>query len=308
MVWSLEQVPDMSGKTILITGATSGIGLETAKFFCQRGAKLILACRNEEKMAAVTETFLSETPTAEIIQLKVDVSDLDSVKAFAQSLEDADCGPLDVVLLNAGVMLTDWAVSKQGFESTFATNHLGHWLLVGLIMCHIKPACTSRIISVSSIGHRITNCMNYDHAQGNRSPKFHPFTSYTESKLANLLFVAELNRRLQAANSPIIAAAVHPGATETDLGRDIKLLSPLGVLKTIGSLVWQSTYEGALPLIFACSDEDITRSSYYGPRDLWGMRGLPISNAYKSEAALDDAKAAELWTFSEKICDFSYDT
>lgn len=258
-------------------------------------------------MAAVAKTLLSETPSAQIVQLKLDVSDLDSVKAFGRSLEEADCGPLDVVLLNAGAIITDWSVSKQGFESTFATNHLGHWLLVGLIFRHIKPASTSRIIAVSSLAHKMAKSINYDQAQGERGRSYDFWNAYSQSKLAGQLFVTELNRRLQTANSPIIVASAHPGLSDSDLGRHLKWFSAFGIMKIIGPLISQSTRQGALPLIYACSDEDITRSSYYGPHNLGGTRGLPISNSPKSDLAVDEAMAAELWTHSEKMCDFSYD-
>ena len=305
MVWTTDQIPDLTDKVILVTGATSGIGLEAAKVFAHNGAKLVMACRNTDKMAKVAQQFQDEKPS-DIVQLKLDTSDLDSVRDFVADFKDTRIPKIDVLLLNAGVnSLHSFTKSKQGVELTFATNHLGHWLLTGMLLDYMASVPDSRIIAVSSLGHKYNNHIDYSVARGNEPSTYAGMVTYCQTKLANQWFVTALNRRLVAAGIQTIAVPAHPGATRTDLNREASSFFNSLFVALIAPLQ-QTVEQGALPLIMAAVDPLITRNSYYAPSGFFELGGTPKSNGHLSAAVSDQGKDQELWDLSEELTGYKY--
>jgi len=295
--WTVDEIPsDLSGKTVLITGATAGIGFEAARVFASRKCNLILACRTPDKMTAVAATF-KEDGAAKVDEFVCDLSDLESVRACASNVL-ASSPTIDVLLLNAGR-------GHGNVEICMTSNHLGHFLLTGLIFSSLAP--DARIISVSSIAHDISKPIPWDKISADNNDS----ESYGYSKLANLLFVEELNRLLVLKASSIIATGAHPGCTQSEF---ITKMDVPGFVKRIlsyaMSFLAQPTAHGAWPMLMAATDPEITRDSYYGPgKDSWIIKewsGPPIRNARKGKALADKAAAETCWKESERITKFDF--
>lgn len=295
----------MSGKVTVVTGATSGIGLYAAKGFAARGAKVVLACRNAEKMTTVADTMRSEIPQADLVLMQVDVSDLDSVRSFAEAFAAKNIDGIDVLLLNAGIAYGGYKTSAQGFERMFATNHLGHWLLTGLLLKHVKGRPGARVVAVASLSHRSVNEIKYDVVKGENPDGYGEYYNYAMSKLANMWFVRELNRRLTVAGSDAVAVASHPGVSMSGI-LDVHDNFHLRLLRFLASVFCQSTEVGAWPLLMASTDPDAKRGSYYGPSRWFESYGPANANAQIGAQVDDEEKARELWTASEEMCNFSY--
>lgn len=310
MDWTEADIPDLSGKNILVTGANTGIGFHAAKLFARNKARVILACRTPTKMAAAASAIQSEAPGSKLVQLQVDLSDLDSVRAFVDSFRAANIPQLDVILLNAGAFLVDYQVSPQGIETMFATNHLGHFLLVGLLLDYIKNVPDSRIIAVSSLGHLFVKTINYEQVRS-RAPdpnaSYEYLGAYGETKLANQWFIQVLNSKLRSCGGSTVAVAAHPGCSTTDLTRHASRSWFIQILVNIFKFINQPSSQGAWPLVFAVTDPKIRPDNYYGPAYLFGSRGPPIRNSRVNSCVKDLAKAEELWAISEELCGFAYD-
>lgn len=304
MSWGLSDVPNLSEKTVAITGATSGIGLHAAKILAHHGAKVVMLCRNVDKMASVASSIHTEK-ASDIVQLQCDTSDLESVRACAEAFKNSGIPRLDALILNAGAIAHEFKQTPQGLESMFATNHLGHWLLTGLLMDFIKDVPDSRIVLVSSIAHRSVKKIDYDVARGVNGEKFRSFEVYGGSKLANLWMAASLNRRLEKAGAKTIAVPAHPGITESNLAGPSPPLI-VRAIQFLSSPLTQSTEQGSLPLVMAATDPSITKDSYCGPGRFFEVFGPPIASGNKTPAAGDVEKAEELWTISEELCNFEY--
>jgi NAD(P)-dependent dehydrogenase (short-subunit alcohol dehydrogenase family) len=292
--WTEADIPDQAGRVALVTGANSGIGFEAARALAEHGATVLLGCRNQAKATDALSRIQAAAPgaTSEIVPL--DLSDLDSIRAAAESIT-ARYDQLDLLINNAGVMALPKQSTKDGFEMQFGTNHLGHFALTGHLLPLLLGTPNSRIVSVSSNAHRMGR-IAFDDLSGDKS--YSRWARYGQSKVANLLFTFELQRKLAAAKADTIAVACHPGGSNTELGRDAGLLMKLS--QPVAKLLMQSAEMGALPTLRAATDPAVQGGEYYGPDGLGEMRGHPKkvgSSAYSKRADV----AAQLWTLSEEL-------
>lgn len=293
--WSPDDIPDLSGRSVLITGANSGIGLESARMLAGQGARVVMACRNLEKGQAALEDIRRDHPDAALELMQVDMADLASVRAFAQAFRER-FSKLDVLLNNAGLMAPPLQHTKDGFEMQFGTNHLGHFALTGLLLDTLAVAEAPRVVAVSSLAHRMGN-IYFDnlHAQkGYQRWKF-----YGQSKLANLMFALELDRRVRKAGMKIRSLAVHPGYTATELQRTL----PGGNL--FNALIAQPRERGCYPSVFAATAEQAEAGGYYGPHGFMEVRGMPAPASMRRLARNPEA-AERLWRVSEELTGVNY--
>jgi NAD(P)-dependent dehydrogenase (short-subunit alcohol dehydrogenase family) len=277
-------MPDMSGRTVIITGANSGIGRAAANALAAAGARVVLAVRSTEKGQAAAAAMPGETEVR-----RLDLASLESVREFAGAWE----GEIDLLINNAGVMIPPLTRTAEGFELQFGTNHLGHFALSNLLLEHV----TGRVVTVSSTGHRMGS-IDFDDLNWERKP-YRGWRAYGQSKLANLLFTAELQRRLTAAGSPVLATAAHPGYAATNLQfhsqrRAFELLSAVG-----NRLLAQDEDGGALPTLYAAV-ADVPGNSFAGPGGFMEQRGAP-KLVGRSKAAQDAEVAGRLWDVSEQL-------
>jgi NAD(P)-dependent dehydrogenase (short-subunit alcohol dehydrogenase family) len=278
------EIPDQTGRTVIVTGATSGLGLATARALHAAGAHVVLAVRDPDRGARVAESMPGRSEVR-----RLDLADLDSVRAFARDWD----GPVDVLINNAGIMAVPAAVTVDGFELQFGTNHLGHFALTNLLLPHI----TERVVTLASAMHRVGSIDLADLNWRNRS--YSPERAYGQSKLANLLFTLELQRRLSAARSPVRAVAAHPGWAATNLqSRSGSRMKDTAM--AVGNRVFGGTPEqGALPTLFAAT-ADIPGGSYVGPGGRFEMRGRPALVG-RTAAASDPESARRLWEASAEL-------
>jgi NAD(P)-dependent dehydrogenase (short-subunit alcohol dehydrogenase family) len=300
--WKEADVPDQSGRVAVVTGANTGIGYQTAAVLAYSGAHVVLAVRNLEKGNAALSRIVAASPgaaNADVTLQALDLTSLDSVRAAADALRSA-YPRIDLLINNAGVMLTPKQVTKDGFELQFGTNHLGHFALTGLLLDHLLPVRESRVVTVSSMGHRLRAGIHFDDLQFDR--RYNRAAAYAQSKLANLLFTYELQRRLSArpgADKSTIAVAAHPGSSHTELTRNLpRLIKP--VADVFGPVLFQSATMGALPTLRAATDPAVQGGQYYGPDGLGEQRGHPkVVNS--SAQSHDEDLQRRLWTVSEEL-------
>jgi NAD(P)-dependent dehydrogenase (short-subunit alcohol dehydrogenase family) len=302
--WSAADVPDQSGRVAVVTGANSGIGFEAAKVLAARGASVVLACRNPVKAADAEASIVETQPGAATSVTEMDLSSLDSVRAGAAAIR-ADHERIDLLINNAGIMAVPERRSVDGFELQLATNHLGHFALTGLLMDRLLVAPASRVVAISSQAHRFGS-MDFEDLNWERGYK--SWGAYGRSKLANLLFVYELQRRLDRIGSETIATAAHPGFSRTELQRREpgSLMDRLERLtRPVMGLVSQDAETGALPTLRAATDPDAVGGDYYGPSGFGEQTGPPVRVA-SSRASRDEADAARLWSVSERLTGVTY--
>lgn len=299
--WSIEQIPDLQGRTALVTGANSGIGLETARVLAERGAHVVLGCRNETKAAAAMAVIRATVPEASLEFLALDLSDLDSVRAAVAGFR-AKHAALDILCNNAGVM-GDASVqlTKQGFEMQLGTNHIGHFALAAGLLEPLRAAPAARVVGVSSVAHRVPRSLNLDDPAYRRTPYWH-FAAYGRSKLANLLFVLELNRRARAAGLKLKAAAAHPGYSATNItsgtnqsGNPVKEL----LVRFGNAAMGMPAARGALPSLYAATAPALQGGEFIGPGGLFELWGAPAPTR-PSALAQDAQLATALWQRSEE--------
>jgi NAD(P)-dependent dehydrogenase (short-subunit alcohol dehydrogenase family) len=296
---------DMKSKRVIITGANSGLGKESAFALAKLGAEIVLAVRDTNKGQSVKNQILNQTPSAVIEVAALDLMDLDSVQKFAASQSTK---PIDVLLNNAGIMAVPFEKTKDGFESQMGTNHLGHFLLTELLFDAISKGSNPRIVNVSSSAHRLGKLKTGDVNELNVSKEnYSPWTVYGNSKLANLLFTNELVRRLKLVNSNITVAVAHPGYANTNLQlvaatkrSGIRKSVELAVTKLMNIILGQSAANGALPQIAACTWVDIQSGDYLGPRGLFESRGKP-KKVKMNKSAQDIELAKRVWRTSEEL-------
>ena len=302
--WTAAQIPALDGKTALITGANSGIGYQAALELARHGAHVLLGCRNAAKGADALARLLAAVPGAKAEVVELDVASLASVRAFAASFA-ARGVPLDLLINNAGVMaLPTRELTIDGFERQFGTNHLGHFALAGLLMPELLAAAAPRVVTVASIAHR-TGKIEFDNLHGER--KYTPREAYNRSKLANILFARELEKRARAANSKLVSIPVHPGVSRTNIIENG--MAPTGlkamVINAVAALVMQSDEAGALPTLYAATSPTAVGGEYIGPDGFLGVKGSPTVEQPKPQA-LDEDVAAKLWTVSEQLTGVVY--
>jgi NAD(P)-dependent dehydrogenase (short-subunit alcohol dehydrogenase family) len=297
--WGEANVPSQQGRTAVVTGANAGLGFEAARVLSAKGAKVILACRNQRKGEEAINRLRAANPAADVILEQLDTSDLASVRAFAERIR-AGHSRIDLLINNAGIMATPQATSKDGFEMQLATNHLGHFALAGLLLPLMQGVPGSRIVPVGSLAAR-SGTIDFDDLMG--EGEYQAWKAYNQSKLANVMFGLELQRRLKLAGAATIAAMAHPGASVTNLFQAAEgwdsMISP--ELRED----FQGPEQGVLPILFAATAPEAVAGGYYGPSELNEMKG-PVGHAQLPEAALDQAQAERLWRVSEELTGVSY--
>ena len=289
--WTADDIPDQQGREAIVTGANTGIGFETALELARKGARVTLACRNLEKGGAALARLRSELPQAEVALEQLDLADLDSVSAFAERFV-AERSRLDLLILNAGVMVPPQSTTKQGFELQFGVNHLGHFALTAALLPRLRETEGARVVVVSSTAAQFGR-MDFDDLQFEQRG-YAAWRAYGQSKLANQLFARELQRRLRAADSEVLVTAAHPGWTATDLQRTAWLA------RVVGPWVAMKPPQGALPTLRAATDPQAPACGYYGPHGIGQMRGYPVVIDMVSRAA-DESAAKRLWEVSEEL-------
>lgn len=305
--WTAAEVPPQDGRVAVVTGANSGLGLETARVLAGRGAQVVLACRNPEKArAAQDEIAHSASRPDAVVTMLLDLASLASVRAFAAALRER-FPTLHLLVNNAGVMAIPRARTADGFEMQLGTNHLGHFALTGLLLERLLAAPDARIVNVSSSMHRVGR-IAFDDLQGER--RYGPWRAYGQSKLANLLFTFELQRRLARAGASAIAAAAHPGYAATQL-QEVGPKARNAVLMTwaVGfgnRLLAQDAAMGALPSLHAATAPGVRGGDYFGPDSWFEMRGHP-RRVGTTPRAHDEAAAARLWKVSEELTGVGYE-
>lgn len=287
MTWNTADIPDQTGRTVLITGANSGLGKQAALALGSAGAQVILACRTVSKAEPVAARIGANATITEL-----DLADLASVRACAEKT-----GPIDVLINNAGVMAVPEARTVEGFEMQFGTNHLGHFALTGLLL----PKISDRVVTMSSFMHQIGKIDLQD--PNYRDRRYLRWPAYGQSKLANLLFGYELASRLKAAGSSVKSIVAHPGYAATELQSHTE--SVWDKLMSVGNQVAQSAADGALPELYAATAPQARSGAFYGPTKLGGMRGSP-GPAKSNKRSHDELVAAGLWDLSESLTGVSY--
>lgn len=299
MNWTAADIPDQHGRVAVVTGANSGLGLETARELAGKGASVVMAVRNVEKGKEAVESIRADYPDADLQLQALDLASLESIRSAAAEL-GGRLDRIDLLINNAGVMYTPKQQTADGFEMQFGTNHLGHFAWTGLLLDRILPVDGARIVTVSSVGHRIRSKIDFDDL--NAANSYNRISAYGRSKLANLLFTYALQRRLTAAGAAPVALAAHPGGSNTELGRHIpggRFLVPLF------SGFTQSAAMGALPTLRAANDPDATGGQYYGPDGFMETRGHPVV-VESSDRSHEADTQHRLWAASEDLTKVTY--
>jgi NAD(P)-dependent dehydrogenase (short-subunit alcohol dehydrogenase family) len=293
--WTASDVPDQTGRTVLVTGANSGLGFHTCVGLARRGARVLLACRDAARGEDALARLRSAVPTAAAELVPLDLASLDSVRATAADVAGR-VDRLDVLVCNAGVMALPRRTTADGFEMQLGTNHLGHFALTGLLLPLLRKATAARVVVVASDAARIGR-IRFDDLMGERH--YFRWTAYGQSKLANLLFARELGHRA----ADLTVAAAHPGYAATNLQTAPGI--PGRIMALGNRILAQSDAEGALPQLYAATMPDVVTGDYYGPNRLFGMRGAPHKVSPPPQAK-DDHVAARLWTVSEELTGVRY--
>jgi NAD(P)-dependent dehydrogenase (short-subunit alcohol dehydrogenase family) len=290
--WTNDDVPGQQGRLAVVTGANTGLGFQTAQVLAARGASVVLAVRDIEKGKHAAARIAATAPGADVMVQPLDLTSLESIRAATDQLR-ARHPRIDLLINNAGVMFTPKQTTRDGFELQFATNHLGHFALTGLLLEQLLPVPGSRVVTVSSLAHRLGARINFDDLQSERS--YRRVAAYSQSKLANLLFTYELQRRLSGAGTTI-AVAAHPGLANTELARNTPAITAFFYARVIS----QQAAMGALPILRAATDPGVLGGQYYGPDGPFEARGHPTL-AESSAQSHDTAIQRRLWTVSEAL-------
>ncbi|HEV2820593.1 MAG TPA: oxidoreductase [Solirubrobacteraceae bacterium] len=308
--WTAAQVPPQTGRIALVTGANSGLGLVTARGLARAGARVVLAVRDTARGAEAAGAICQDAPGASVEVQRLDLGDLASVRACAETVAGRHAH-LDLLILNAGVMATPRRETADGFELQLGTNHLGHFALTGLLMERLLAPPDARVVTVSSVAHRMGR-IDFDDLQAQRS--YSAWGRYGQSKLANLLFCFELQRRAAATGATLRSMAAHPGYAATNLQTSGPLLGAGGpkalvkglAMRATNVVLAQSAEDGALPILYAATVADLPGGAYIGPDGPGEMRGGPTPVGVSS-AASDEASARRLWEVSEELTGVRYE-
>ena len=298
--WSTADIPDQTGRVAIITGANTGLGLETARALAAAGAQVVLAVRDLDKGAATVEEIGKTAPAGNLALQRLDLSSLSDIRSAAEQLGD-QYPQIDLLINNAGVMYPPKGNTADGFELQFGTNHLGHFALTALLLENLTTVRGSRVVTVSSNGHKFRAAIHFDDLQWERN--YSRVGAYAQSKLANLLFTYELQRRLEAAGAETVALAAHPGASGTELMRHITFGPE--ALSAAALKLAQSPAMGALPSLRAATDPTAVGGQYYGPSGFGEFRGYP-KVVKSSRQSHDQALQQRLWSVSGELTGVSF--
>jgi len=301
--WTTEQIPDLNGKVIIVTGANTGIGFQAAREFARKGAETILACRNEIKAIKAIGTIKKEIPDAKVRYLPLDLGSLRSVQQFAENIRK-QYSRLDVLLNNAGIILFPYRTTEDGFESHIGINHLGHFALTGHLLDLIVKTDGARVINVSSLVSSLSK-MDFENFLYDGGKGYSRIGAYGRSKLANLLFTYELDRKFKKANIHALALAAHPGYSYTDLGRWRFFRSLKYIFFPIINLVTQNPNMGALPSVRAAVDPEVNGGEFFGPGGRKERKGFPV-RVSSNGASYNVEDANKLWMVSEELTRIRY--
>ena len=295
--WDAERIPDQSGRIAVVTGANSGLGLVTARELARKGALVVLACRNMDKgRTALAEVKATASgPTPELVPL--DLARLSSVRTFAEGFTRAHDG-LDLLINNAGVMAAPRRFTEDGFELHLGTNHLGHFALTNQLLAHMEGRDDARVVTLSSNAHKTVRHIAFDNLNGERH--YFRWNAYGQSKLANLLFALELDRRLRARGSTVKSLAAHPGYAATNLQSAAAPLFDRLVMKVGNAVVAQDDEMGALPVLYAATEPGLEGGTYVGPDGIGEQRGHP-KIVRPNRVARDEESARRLWEVSAEV-------
>lgn len=295
--WTTENIPNQKGKVVIVTGSSSGIGYETARILANKDATVIIAVRNLEKGKTAAEKIEQDYKEANLHILELDLADLESVKNFADTFKQ-EYSQLDLLINNAGVMIPPYTKTNDGFELQFGTNHLGHFALTGQLLDLLAKTENSKIVNVSSTAHRYGNLDFDDLNWENR--KYKPWNAYGDSKISNLYFTFELDRKLKENNLNIITTAAHPGWTKTELQRNS------GFIEFLNGFFAQDITMGALPTLRAAFDSEAKGGNYFGPNGFKEMRGFPVK-VDSIDLSKDEKIAEKLWRVSEELTNVTFE-
>jgi NAD(P)-dependent dehydrogenase (short-subunit alcohol dehydrogenase family) len=296
--WTTADIPDQTARTAVITGANTGLGYETASALAAKGAHVVLAVRNLDKGKAAADLISARTPGASVALQELDLTSLESIRGAAEQLRSS-YDEIDLLINNAGVMMTPKSTTKDGFELQFGTNHLGHFAFTGLLLDRVLAAPGSRVVTVSSVGHRFARGIRFDDLQWDRD--YSRVGAYGQAKLANLMFTYELQRRLTGTNTT--AAAAHPGGSNTELARNLP--AAIRGAATVLAPLMQGPDMGALPTLRAATDPGVLGGQYFGPDGFGEQRGYPKVVA-SSSASHDTDAQRRLWAVSEELTGVVY--
>jgi NAD(P)-dependent dehydrogenase (short-subunit alcohol dehydrogenase family) len=305
MNWTEADIPDQSGRTALITGANSGLGLRSAQVLAAKGARVLLACRSPERGEQALRAVRNSAQTEPSL-LRLDLADLESVRHSAAEVRESTGDALDILINNAGLMATPKGLTSDGFELQFGTNHLGHAALTWLLMPALRGGKAARVVTLSSMAARGAR-IDVDDPNFERR-RYNPGAAYGQSKMANQAFALELDRRLRAAGSDIVSAAAHPGYTATNLGSTMARSYQNVVVRTVidsamrigEAVIAQNVRMGSLPQLYAATAPGVNGGDYIGPANLGGMRGHPTV-VQPLRPALDRQTGVSLWELTAKL-------
>ncbi|AGN02394.1 short-chain dehydrogenase/reductase SDR [Salinarchaeum sp. Harcht-Bsk1] len=305
--WSLDDVPDQSGRTVVVTGANSGLGYHATRAFARKGADVVMACRSLERGERARDDLADAVPADRLAVERLDLADLESVQSFVERFE-ADHTELHVLCNNAGIMAIPRRETADGFEYQFGVNHLGHFALTGGLLDRLRATEGETRVVTQSSGLHANGEIQFDDLQF--EDEYGEWTAYAQSKLANVLFAYELDRRLDAAGSDVASLACHPGYADTNLQRRGPELRGsrlrLWGMQAANALFAQSARRGALPMLYAATSPELTGGEYVGPGGIANLRGAPEVQA-SSDRSYDEALARRLWPVSEELTGVEYE-
>lgn len=298
-MWTKNEMPDQSGKTVIITGANTGIGYETALAFYEKGANVVLACRSRDNAEQAINRLKQNKGNGTLEVLLLDLSDLDSVQRSAEAFK-ASHNALHILINNAGVMLTPESKTAQGYELQFGVNYIGHFALAALLYPLLQATPGSRIVTLSSMAY-LHGTINFDNLRSEQD--YEPMREYCQSKLADIIFAVALQDKIDAAGHSVLSIAAQPGANKTDLSRHMTQEEYDAAVARIGELM--DPWQGALPSLYASVADEALGGRLYGPDEDGGYRGYPAESPI-TENALDKDVAAKLWAFAEQATGLSF--
>ena len=299
--WTAEQIPDQTGRLAVVTGGSSGLGLITARELARKGARVVLAVRTTSKGESVAQEIRSASPDAQVEVRELDLASLASVRAFAEKL-NAEEPVLDLLVNNAGIMMTPAQKTADGFEMQLGTNHLGHFALTGLLLDALGKSSDPRVVTVSSIEHKPGH-IRFDDLNSERG--YAPRKAYQQSKMANAVFAIEFDRRLRAAGSPILSVMAHPGYSATNLQSTGPTGAAAFVMKISNAVVAQKPERGALPQLYAATAPGVEGGQFFGPSGFQEMRG-DVTEVEAVPEAHDPEIGRRLWAVSEELTGVSF--